>query len=395
MHGSEPLSSRRVMSALLVLWLGGNALRLTVLATPPVIPALHDDFHLSETEVGFLTGLVPVLFACAAVPGSLLIARLGAVRTLLIGLLFTAVGSALRGASPNVAILYLTTVAMGFGVAVMQPALPPLVREWLPGRVGFATAVYTNGLLVGEILPVALTIPLVLPLVGDSWRWAFVFWSVPVLAIAVAVVLLAPGSRMPGPVLAAGAKWWPNWRDPLVWRLGIMLGTVNAMYFTTNAFLPDYLNHHGRPDLISAALTALNLGQLPASFLLLAFAGRLERHYWPYIACGLIAVAGLVAIGLSAGAWTVIGAGLLGFSAAAVLVLMLALPPLLAPPDDVHRLSAAMFTISYGCAVVVPIVSGLAWDLSAIPATAFVPIGLSALLLVALAPTIDFSRRAR
>ena len=52
----------------------------------------------------------------------------------------------------------------------MQPSMPPLVRAWLPDRIGFATAVYTNGLLIGEVLPVALTLPLVLPLVGGSWR---------------------------------------------------------------------------------------------------------------------------------------------------------------------------------------------------------------------------------
>ena len=47
-----------------------------------------------------------------------------------------------------------------------------------------------------------------------------------------------------------------------------------------------------------------------------------------------------------------------------------------------------MFTISYTCAVVVPILSGLAWDLTGMPATAFVPIGLCGVLLLALAPTI-------
>jgi antibiotic biosynthesis monooxygenase (ABM) superfamily enzyme len=44
----------------------------------------------------------------------------------------------------------------------MQVALPPAVRAWVPHRIGFATAVYTNGLLIGEILPVALMFPLVL-----------------------------------------------------------------------------------------------------------------------------------------------------------------------------------------------------------------------------------------
>ena len=200
---------------------------------------------MSETQVGILTGLPPVLFACTAVLGSLLIARFGALATLIAGLFATAAGSALRGAAPDIALLYAATIVTGFGVAIMQPSLPPLVRGWLPHRIGFGTAVFTNGLLVGEILPVALTIPLVLPLVGNSWRASFVVWAAPVALIALIILLLAPRP-------AARAKqtrpqrWWPDWSDPLIWRLGIALGSANAMYFTANAFLPDYLHHLGR-----------------------------------------------------------------------------------------------------------------------------------------------------
>jgi len=42
---------------------------------------------------------------------------------------------------------------MCLGIAIMQPALPPLVRMWAPTRIGFATALYTNGLLIGEVIP--------------------------------------------------------------------------------------------------------------------------------------------------------------------------------------------------------------------------------------------------
>ena len=49
-----------------LLWLAGNALRLTILAIPPVLPDIHTDLHLSATEVGILGGLPVVLFACAA-----------------------------------------------------------------------------------------------------------------------------------------------------------------------------------------------------------------------------------------------------------------------------------------------------------------------------------------
>jgi CP family cyanate transporter-like MFS transporter len=53
-----------------------------------------------------------------------------------------------------------------------------------------------------------------------------------------------------------------------------------------------------------------------------------------------------------------------------------------------------MFTISYTIAVLTPIVSGLAWDLSGMPATAFLPIGLITLLLIVLAPKISVPRDA-
>jgi CP family cyanate transporter-like MFS transporter len=385
-------SQARVLTALLLLWLAGNALRLTILAVPPVIPLIHDDLNMSATQIGILTGLPSMLLAFAAVPGSLLIARLGVRAALVTGLLLNAVGGALRGALPDVTWLYAMTIAMGAGVAIMQVTMPSAVRAWVPNRIGFATAVYTNGLLIGEILPVALMLMLVLPMVHGSWQLGFVVWSVPVAIIALIILFAAP--RAPAGAAVVRRRWWPDWNSPLIWRLGIMLGTVNATYFATNAFIPDYLRSNGQGEWISASLTALNVGQLPASFILLAVAGRLERKAWPYMACGLLCVLATLGIVYCSGIWIVVSAAVQGFAGAAILILALALPPLLSPPDDVHRLTAAMFTISYSCAVIVPVISGILWDLSGIAAFAFLPIGLAGILLVILAPAINHVRAA-
>jgi len=370
-----------------LLWIGGVGLRVTILAVPPLIRLIHSDLNLTETEVGVLSGLPPVLFVFAAVPGSLLIARLGARTAVIAGLLATALGCALRGAVPDFALLCAATVLTGLGVAVMQPAMPPLVRAWLPERIGFGTAVYANGLLVGEIIPVALTVPLVLPLVGGSWRLAFVAWAVPCAVIALALIAFAPRTADTG-AATAPRRWWPDWRSGLIWRLGLMFGANNATYFATNGFIPDYLHHVGRPGLISAALSALNIGQLPASLILLGCAGRLIGRAWPYAACGALSLACVLGILFGSGPVILVAAAALGFSGAVTLTLMLTLPALLSDPDDVHRTTAAMFTISYSCAVLVPIVSGFFWDASGIPAMAFVPIGLCNLLLIMLAPTL-------
>ena len=76
-------STRQFLLLVFLLWLAGNGLRITILAVPPVIPLIRTELGMSETQVGILTGLPPVLFACAAVLGSLLIARFGALTTLI------------------------------------------------------------------------------------------------------------------------------------------------------------------------------------------------------------------------------------------------------------------------------------------------------------------------
>jgi MFS transporter, CP family, cyanate transporter len=393
---SRPASTEQGVFALLLLWLAGVCLRITVLAIPPVIPLLHRDLNLSETDIGWLSSLPPMLFALAAIPGAVLIARLGMVPALVVGLLLNAIGSISRAALPNAAMLYATTIVMAAGVAIMQPALPPLVRAWFPRRIGFATAVYTNGLLAGETIAVALTIPLVLPLVDNSWRLSFVVWSVPVFATALLIVACAPRSQVTNGangtngVAAAGRLWWPDWRQPLIWRLGAIFGSVNSMYFVANAFLPDFMSAAGRPDLISSALTAENFCQLPSSLIMLVVAERLVKRPWAYVVAGALLLVSLIGIMTAAnGEWIVFWAGVLGFVTTAILVLGLALPSVLSAPDDVPRISAGMFTISYTIAMVLSVLGGWLWDFTRSPIASFVPVALCAVVVMALASTAN------
>jgi CP family cyanate transporter-like MFS transporter len=88
----------------------------------------------------------------------------------------------------------------------------------------------------------------------------------------------------------------------------------------------------------------------------------------------------------------VVSSGLFGFTVSSLLILILALPPLLSAPRDVHRVSAGMFTISYSCAVVIPILSGFLWDLTKVPMLVFLPIGLCPLALIVLASGLPLGK---
>ncbi len=381
-----------MVRALLLLWLAGLCLRMTVLAIPPVIPDLHQAFNMSQTTVGALTSLPVLLFSFIAVPGSLLVARFGPARVMTAGIFVTAIAGAARALSPDTTALFLTTFAMGAGIAIMQPALPAVVRDWVPQRVALGTAVYTNGLLVGEALSASLTIPFVMPMTGGDWRMSLAFWSLPVLLFGV-LVGVETWRRHERHAASAPRQWWPDWRDPLTWRLGLLAGYASALYFGVNAFLPDFVAARGRPDLLNAALSALNWVQMPASLLMLLFADRLTQRRWPFLALGatsLAAVAGMILLPVETVAWW---AGVLGFCNAFMLILTLALPPLIGAAHDVHRLSAAMIAIGYLSAFVIPIAGGMLWDLTGAPASGFMPlVGFGTVALV-LAATLRFPAR--
>lgn len=71
--------------------------------------------------------------------------------------------------------------------------MPALVQAWFPRHVGRASAIYSNGLLVGEVLAATLTLPFLLALFG--WQVALSAWSL-LCAVALALwLLLTPATE--------------------------------------------------------------------------------------------------------------------------------------------------------------------------------------------------------
>ncbi|MDB5027755.1 MAG: major facilitator transporter, partial [Candidatus Eremiobacteraeota bacterium] len=319
-----------------LLWLAGVDLRLTLLAVPPVIPLIHRDLHLNESGIAALSNLPVLVLACSSMFGALLTSRLGARRAMVVGLWVIAVSSALRGVGPSIAVLFGATLVMGLGIALIQPAFPTLARSWFAQRSALGTGIWANGLLCGEALSASLTIPFILPLVGGSWERSFVAWSIPVALTALALgVVRDPDGDAPAP----GGMWLPDFRDRRVWLLGTFQSAASLSYFGANTFLPDFLHATGQADLVAPCLAALNIGQIPASLAVGLIPMRiLGKPVTSLLVAALIvvAVAGVLAFG---GGITVAAAAILGLTGAYVLTMSFALPAIIAPPEDIARLA--------------------------------------------------------
>lgn len=378
-----------------LLWLAGFYMRVPILAAAPLGPEINADFGLTQTALGALTTLPVLMLGLGALPASMLIGRIGARNTVVLALLVTAIASGLRGAAPNIALLLACTAVMGLGIAAMQPSLPALVPRWCPGFVALGSSVYLNGMMISEFAGAGLTLPLVLPLAGGSWRMAFVLWSVP--GVIVALALFYPklhGSSQP----IGASRSLPAIKDSRVWAFGLMLGVTSATFFGVNAYMASVLDEKGLAESLDVALLLFNLSQVVASVIMLAVAHRiLALPRLLFATVSLIAL-GLLGFMLLSGMASIAATLVLGFASALQLIALVMLPPLLRSPDEAGKLAAGMFAIGYILGFLIPLGAGVIADLFASTRTALwllVAFNLVCLPLAWQTPTEPGRARAR
>jgi len=373
---------RAAFTFLALAWLSAINLRTVLLAVPPVLPAIQHDLGLSHTATQSLTGLPTLLMGLAAVPGAFLIARVSARATVAVGLGLLAAGALLRAIAPATLPLFTFTIILSLGVAVAQTALPVLVRQWFPKQIGMATGIYSNGLIIGEVLAAVLTIPVLMLFHTQDWRVTFIFWGIPIVLTLALWLLFAPRARW-GATAQGFVRWQAGWNTWRGWRMGLLLGSGSLVYFAMNAAIPDFDTALGRGALTQPALSVLNAMQLPASILITVFARSVTGRRWPFVAAGVLCVTGIFGWLLVPGA-ALVWAGMLGAGSSSVFLMGLALPGLLAPEHAVAGYTGLLLTLGYICAFFGPLIGGSLWDISGVPALVFLPIILASCMQIVL-----------
>lgn len=344
-----------------LLWLSGVYLRVPILVAPPLAPFISQELGLSQAITGALTTLPILMLAIGSMPGSLSIARIGPRNTLFCAMVVMIIGSAGRSLAPDASMLLFASAVMGLGIAMMQPALPALLPRWLAARhLALGSAIYMNGMLMGEFIGAGITLPVLMPLLDNSWRSTLLAWSLP--AFIVAAALFIPRRDFDKPVRKPA--WLPDWSNPLTLRIGLLLGMSGSMFFGLNAYMSNLLEQQGRFELLADALFWFNFAQLVASLIMLKMARSWVGRKGPIITTAIIAFCGTVGTVFLTGWWTIISATAMSVSAGILLIMLVALPPLLVTSPETGRLSAGNFLVGYTAAFTVPMIGGLLADWS-------------------------------
>ncbi len=366
-------------------------IRTVLLAVPPILPLIQHDLGLSYAATGFLNALPPLMLGLLAYPASFVIGRLGAQRAVLVSVTGLAILNAARAFAPNAALLIAATALMSASITLGQTALPTIVHERFARFVGQVTAAYSGGMMVGEVIAAALTVPLVLNvLVGGNWRATFLIWSVPIVASLILWVVAMPRSTAPaagtGTTHAMATPALPmvnplrSWR---VWQSSILLGCGSLLFFGMDTWIPEYYHHLGRGD-GSLALTVLTVGQIPAIIALTIFGRQLAGKRIGFVVAGGVAAAAMVLWFVLPAAWGVALSAVVGAASAALFILGLSLPPLLAHGRGVAQVSGIMMGLGYTIAFFGSFLGGMLWDATGIAITAFVPVLVACVAVTAL-----------
>lgn len=378
--------------SLLVLLIGVN-LRTPLLAVPPLLALIRADLRLSYSATGLLTALPSLLMGLGAWPAGRIAGRIGGRTSVSLGLALALIGTVARGAWPNAIALYISTAALSAGVALAQTSIPLLARQWFPTRVGMVSAIYTDGLTLGETLGASATAPLMRAWFGpNAWPAALLMWAVPLTLTLALWLWLAP----PAPAVRGAASSGVHIRDAAgnpantghsvsPWVIGAIMGGGSVVYFGMNGWIAPYNEAARASGMTPIALFALNAAQLPVCIGLTPIAQRLAGRRWPFVAAGCVSM-------ISIAGWLLTPSGLepfwgacIGGSSAAVFTLAIALPAIFGHGAHVARLTGASLGISYTATFVGPFLGGVLWDTFHHSWLAFAPVLVAALALMAAA----------
>ncbi|EFF74868.1 transporter, major facilitator family protein [Achromobacter piechaudii ATCC 43553] len=236
-------------------------------------PLLRQDMGLDLASIGTLTAVFSILGVLGGIAAGGVIARFGARRMLLLGLLATALGTALGAMAPGYAWLLASRVIEGLGFLMITVAGPAALQRLVSasGR-DFAFALWSC------YMPTGMAIAMLASQAFD--RWQAVWWcagaAVVVSLVSVAALLPAGQATNPAPLSWRGMRQDTvdtlGARSPVLLALSFTL--YSLMFFALFTFLPVLLMDQlgltlAQAGLYSGIASAANIiGNLSAGVLL-------------------------------------------------------------------------------------------------------------------------------
>jgi len=257
-----------------------------------LLSVLRDEFGFSTAVGGVLTTLPVLCFAVFGVTAARLMVVLGVHRTAVFALVLIAAGLVMRGyAGSTIFLLIGSTIALS-GAAIGNVMLPPLAKLHFPRRVTTVSALSTAGIVGGATLASVISVP-VADATGD-WRDGLLIWAWLAIAVMIPWLFLLRGDSRDSAALRRGQSTLGirhAVRSPLAWAMAVFFGVQSAQAYTTFGWMPEIYADAGLSP--TAAANMLGICAVMGVPVALAIPVTLKR----FGSKGLIWIFGVLQIG--------------------------------------------------------------------------------------------------
>ncbi|MCF8582014.1 MFS transporter [Enterobacter ludwigii] len=357
----------------------GLNLRPILASVGPLFSVLQREVGLSATEFSLLTTLPVAMMGLAALSGSWLLARVGAVRGIMIGLFILLLACLLRGVSASLTGLMTTALLGGASIGMIQALMPALIKREYTQTASTVMSLFSTGIMAGAALAAASAEPLF------SW-----LELKPALAMAGALTLLAlvlwltlvkhHHGEAPAQVTVTLSSS----------RTGLLLlffGVGTGAYTLVLAWLPPLYIQAGWSARSSGYMLAwLTLTEVVAGFVVSALIGKFPDRRVPLIAVLLLLLAGLMCLVFSPGTTPVLSTLLLGTGIGALFPLSLIVTfDHARTPAQVGKLLSKVQGGGYMIAALMPLIAGIVRDNAVSLTSAWLVMSAGVVLLIVIA----------
>jgi MFS family permease len=280
------------------------------------------ELHLSDTALGFLSGLAfAIFYATLGIPVSRLADRGSRQRVMALSMGFWSLATAACGLAQNFVQLFIARIGVGVGEAGFTPSGLAMIADYFPrAQRGLATGIVNMGPMFGTMLGL---------LVGGwaasvyGWRSAFMIAGMPGIFFAVLFWFTVrepwrgmadgewPIKKVQPAVFASMHLLWKN----RTYRFLVLGGAMSSFgLFGISTWMPSFLarSHGMQPKEIGALLGPLigiigGVGMVAGGYLTDRLSRRDERWtFWMPAAASLLSVPAVCAALLASDAHTAI-----------------------------------------------------------------------------------------
>ena len=375
----------------IIAFIVGLNLRPILASVGPLFSVLQREAGLTATQFSLLTTLPVAMMGLAALCGPWLLARIGAVRGIMLGLFILLVACSLRGFSTSLTGLMGTALLGGASIGTIQALMPALIKKAYTQTASTIMSLFSTGIMAGAAVAAASAEPLF------SW-----LTLKPALAMAGVLALLALMLWLP---LVKQTQGEQTAHEPVTLsssRTGLLLlffGVGTGAYTLVLAWLPPLYIQAGWSARSSGYMLAwLTLTEVAAGFAVSALIGKFPDRRVPLITVLLLLLAGLLCLVFSPGTTPVLSTLLLGIGIGALFPLSLIVTfDHARTPAQAGKLLSKVQGGGYMIAALMPLVAGIVRDSSVSLTSAWLVMSAGVVLLIAIAftfkPTVNVQAR--